>query len=86
MPISRPSVADDNTLTERVRGLRSAGWSRQAISDALNAEGVPTGPWRGAVEAVVPSGRRRVRAAEEATEGRPTEWWAAPIIVSHSHR
>jgi DNA invertase Pin-like site-specific DNA recombinase len=42
LPICRASVADDNELAERVRGLREAGWTRQAICDVLNSEAVPT--------------------------------------------
>jgi DNA invertase Pin-like site-specific DNA recombinase len=40
--VSGPSVADDVALAERVRGLRAAGMSRQAVCDVLNTEGVPT--------------------------------------------
>jgi len=39
---SRPSVRDDPELTNRIRSLRAAGMSLQAIADTLNREGVPT--------------------------------------------
>ena len=41
-PISRPAVSDNPELAERIRALRQAGASYQAIADTLNAEGVPT--------------------------------------------
>lgn len=47
-PISRPAVADDPKLRDRIAKLRSRGWTYQAIADALNADGVPTP--RGGVE------------------------------------
>jgi DNA invertase Pin-like site-specific DNA recombinase/peptidoglycan hydrolase-like protein with peptidoglycan-binding domain len=39
---NRRSVRDDPQLTARIRAMRNAGMSLQAISDTLNAEGVPT--------------------------------------------
>jgi DNA invertase Pin-like site-specific DNA recombinase len=39
---SRPSVRDDPELANRIRSMRAAGMSLQAIADTLNAEGVPT--------------------------------------------
>jgi DNA invertase Pin-like site-specific DNA recombinase len=39
---SRRSVRDDPQLSARIRAMRNAGMSLQAISDILNAEGVPT--------------------------------------------
>jgi DNA invertase Pin-like site-specific DNA recombinase len=39
---SRPSVRDDPELSDRIRSMRGDGMSLQAISDVLNAEGVPT--------------------------------------------
>jgi DNA invertase Pin-like site-specific DNA recombinase/peptidoglycan hydrolase-like protein with peptidoglycan-binding domain len=39
---SRPSVRDDPELTNRIRSMRAAGMSLQAIADTLNQEGVPT--------------------------------------------
>lgn len=41
-PTGRPSVADRPELTARIRAMRGAGMSMQAIADTLNAEGVPT--------------------------------------------
>ena len=38
----RPAVADRPELRARIRALRAEGWTFQAISDTLNAEGVPT--------------------------------------------
>jgi DNA invertase Pin-like site-specific DNA recombinase len=38
----RPAVTDDPDLRERIRRMREANMSLQAIADALNAEGVPT--------------------------------------------
>ena len=38
----RPAVTDDPDLRERIRSMREANMSLQAIADALNAEGVPT--------------------------------------------
>ena len=38
----RPAVADRPELRARIRALRAQGWTLQAISDTLNAEGVPT--------------------------------------------
>jgi DNA invertase Pin-like site-specific DNA recombinase/peptidoglycan hydrolase-like protein with peptidoglycan-binding domain len=39
---TRASVRDDPELTSRIRQMRAQGLSLQAISDTLNAEGVPT--------------------------------------------
>jgi DNA invertase Pin-like site-specific DNA recombinase len=44
----RPAVADRPELRARIRALRAEGATLQAISDTLNAEGVPT--LRGGVE------------------------------------
>lgn len=41
-PTGRPSVADRPELAERIRGLRDAGLTLQAIADQLNADGIPT--------------------------------------------
>ena len=38
----RRSVRDDPQLSARIRAMRNAGMSLQAISDRLNADGVPT--------------------------------------------
>jgi DNA invertase Pin-like site-specific DNA recombinase/peptidoglycan hydrolase-like protein with peptidoglycan-binding domain len=38
----RRSVRDDPQLSARIRAMRDAGMSLQAISDTLNADGVPT--------------------------------------------
>lgn len=65
--VSRPAVVDDAALADRIRSLRAAGMTRQAICDVLNAEGVPTARgaamWRPsslqAVEAYVRPTRRR---------------------------
>lgn len=40
--IGPPAVADRPELAARIRQLRGAGWTLQAIADHLNAEGVPT--------------------------------------------
>jgi DNA invertase Pin-like site-specific DNA recombinase len=42
LPISRPSVADDEELVERIRELRENGASYQGIADELNALNIPT--------------------------------------------
>jgi DNA invertase Pin-like site-specific DNA recombinase len=39
---SHASVRDDPQLSARIRAMRDRGMSLQAISDTLNAEGVPT--------------------------------------------
>jgi DNA invertase Pin-like site-specific DNA recombinase len=39
---SRPSVRDDPELSDRIRSMRAAGMSLQAIADTLNEDGVPT--------------------------------------------
>jgi DNA invertase Pin-like site-specific DNA recombinase len=39
---NRTSVRDNPQLSERIRTMRAQGMSLQAISDTLNAEGVPT--------------------------------------------
>jgi DNA invertase Pin-like site-specific DNA recombinase len=39
---NRKSVQDDPQLSARIHAMRAAGLSLQAISDTLNAEGVPT--------------------------------------------
>jgi DNA invertase Pin-like site-specific DNA recombinase len=39
---NRPSVRDDPQLCDRIRSMRAAGMSLQAIADTLNREGVPT--------------------------------------------
>ena len=40
--ISRPAVEDNPELTQRIRSMREAGSTYQAIADALNDEGIPT--------------------------------------------
>jgi DNA invertase Pin-like site-specific DNA recombinase len=49
-PTGGPSVSDRPELVDRIRAMRAAGMTRQAICDRLNAEGVPTargaGEWR----------------------------------------
>jgi DNA invertase Pin-like site-specific DNA recombinase len=40
--ISRPAVADDPNLRERIKRMRERGMTLQAIADRLNREGVPT--------------------------------------------
>jgi hypothetical protein len=40
--ICRASVADDEELVAKIRGLRDEGNSYQGIANALNEEGVPT--------------------------------------------
>ena len=41
-PAHRASVRDDPELRARISAMRARGLSLQAISDTLNAEGVPT--------------------------------------------
>jgi DNA invertase Pin-like site-specific DNA recombinase len=41
-PTGRPAVADRPEIEARIRGMRDAGMTLQAIADKLNEEGVPT--------------------------------------------
>ncbi len=79
-PISRPAVADNPELAGRIRSMRVAGASYQAIADALNGDGVPTlrgaAKWtvsavRGAAGYRRPKVRKRVPALPAVARGRP---------------
>ena len=41
-PISRPAVGDDPELAQRIRSMREAGETYQAIADTLNEKDIPT--------------------------------------------
>lgn len=47
-PTGRPAVADRPELAERIRAMRDAGLTLQAIADRLTADGIPTA--RGAMQ------------------------------------
>lgn len=81
-PISRPSLADNPKLAEKVRRLRSDGMTLKEVADTLNAEGVPTlrggKLWRpSAIQSVV--GPKR-RAASRRSVDFPK---AAPLTQSY---
>jgi DNA invertase Pin-like site-specific DNA recombinase len=74
-PAGRPAVIDRPALAERIRSMREAGMTYQAIADALNAEGIPTlrggAEWRvSAVQAA--SGYHRPPAAAGPPTYRPS--------------
>jgi DNA invertase Pin-like site-specific DNA recombinase len=69
-PISRAAVADNPELAARIRAMREAGATYQAVAHALNVEGVPT--VRGASEWTVSAvrgaaGYKPPRAKKKAT-------------------
>jgi DNA invertase Pin-like site-specific DNA recombinase len=41
-PTGRPAVADLPELEQRIKDLKAADWTFQAIADQLNADGIPT--------------------------------------------
>jgi DNA invertase Pin-like site-specific DNA recombinase len=41
-PISRPAIADNPEIRERILRLRAKGMSMEAVASALTAEGYPT--------------------------------------------
>jgi DNA invertase Pin-like site-specific DNA recombinase len=63
--IGRPAVGDDPALSQRIREMRIAGMTLQAIADRLNEEGVPTirggSLWRHSSVQVAAGYRRRPR-------------------------
>lgn len=65
-PISRPALADNQALSEKILALRSGGLTLQQVADALNAEGIPTlrggKTWRpSSIQSVVGPKRRPSR-------------------------
>lgn len=78
-PISRPAVVDRPDVAERIRSLRAAGATYQAIADELNAAAVPTlrggAEWRvSSVQAACgyrrPTARRQAAALPATTRRR----------------
>lgn len=79
--ISRPAVADHPELAGRIRAMREAGMTYQAMADVLNADRVPTlrtaGEWtvsavRGAAGYKRPKVRKRAAALPAVARGRRT--------------
>jgi hypothetical protein len=68
---ARPAGSDARPVRERIREMRASGMTLQAISDALNAENVPTlrggVMWRPSAVQAITAGRKRARGRSQPT-------------------